>query len=157
MTKRYRPDRRFGEGGFAEVWLVDDLKLNRQVAKKQLKERYADNTLRRFKRELTILASIDDPCVPKVFDREFRPKPIEAGTGGSAAPVPPYFVMEYIEGATLANDIAAFHQGSAFDRRMTRDNPIFTRGLRLIIAIADTVQRSSTTTALRMATSSRKM
>jgi eukaryotic-like serine/threonine-protein kinase len=87
---RYRVLRRLGSGGMADVWLAEDMHLQRQVALKVLHRRFAQDRefVERFRREAESAAGLQHPNIVSVFDRgEFE------GTY--------YIAMQYVEGPTL--------------------------------------------------------
>jgi eukaryotic-like serine/threonine-protein kinase len=91
---RYELDGIVGRGGMAEVFRARDIRLDRIVAVKTLREDLArDQTFQaRFRREAQSAASLNHPSIVAVYD-----------TGedmAGAAPVP-YIVMEYVDGRTL--------------------------------------------------------
>ncbi len=90
ISKRYRIIKKIASGGMADIFLGDDLKLNRKVAVKILSANYAGdrNFVARFKSEAQILARLSHPNIVQVYDwGEFN---------GS------YFIcMEYVEGESL--------------------------------------------------------
>ncbi|MBK9065253.1 MAG: protein kinase [Acidobacteria bacterium] len=84
-----------GAGGMGEVYRARDTRLGREVALKVVAARHGDapEALRRFAREAKIAARLTHPNVCTLFD---------ADTDGEVA----YFVMELLEGETLASRIA---------------------------------------------------
>lgn len=90
VNRRYRVDRRIGEGGMAEVYLGHDLLLNRAVAIKVLRSQYASDPMfrARFEREAQAAAGFTHPNIIDIYDVGE-----ESGT--------PYIVMEYVRGETL--------------------------------------------------------
>ena len=79
------------------MWRASDLLLDREVAVKLLRPEYADHpdTLERFRAEAKHAGSLTHPCVARVYDY------------GNAGPtVPPYLVMEYVNGPSLADMLA---------------------------------------------------
>jgi eukaryotic-like serine/threonine-protein kinase len=87
---RYRVLERLGAGGMADVWLAEDMHLQRRVALKVLHRRFAQDRefVERFRREAEAAAGLQHPNVVAVYDRgEFE------GTY--------YIAMQYVEGATL--------------------------------------------------------
>ena len=90
ILKRYRIIKKIASGGMADVFLGDDLKLNRKVAIKILAANYAGdkNFVVRFKSEAQILARLNHPNIVQVYDwGEFDSS---------------YFIcMEYVEGESL--------------------------------------------------------
>ena len=61
---------KLGEGGMGEVYLAEDLKLNRRVALKTLRDDYFDNQDRRdrFEREAKTAAQISHANVMAIYD-----------------------------------------------------------------------------------------
>jgi len=90
VNRRYRVERRIGEGGMAQVYLGHDLLLNRAVAIKVLRPQFAhDAAFRtRFEREAQAAAGFTHPNIIDVYD-----------VGDHEAT--PYIVMEYVRGETL--------------------------------------------------------
>src|SRR5437773_8489571 len=91
---RYELDGIVGRGGMAEVYRARDIRLDRIVAVKTLREDLArDQTFQaRFRREAQSAASLNHPSIVAVYD-----------TGEEVAghaPVP-YIVMEYVDGRTM--------------------------------------------------------
>ena len=91
---RYELDGIVGRGGMAEVYRARDIRLDRIVAVKTLREDLArDQTFQaRFRREAQSAASLNNPSIVAVYDTG------EDNTGGSHIP---YIVMEYVDGRTL--------------------------------------------------------
>jgi len=91
---RYELDGIVGRGGMAEVYRARDIRLDRIVAVKTLREDLArDQTFQaRFRREAQSAASLNNPSIVAVYDTG------EDNTGGSHVP---YIVMEYVDGRTL--------------------------------------------------------
>ncbi len=91
---RYELDGVVGRGGMAEVYRARDIRLDRIVAVKTLREDLArDQTFQaRFRREAQSAASLNNPSIVAVYDTG------EDNTGGSHVP---YIVIEYVDGRTL--------------------------------------------------------
>ncbi len=91
---RYELDGVVGRGGMAEVYRARDIRLDRVVAVKTLREDLArDQTFQaRFRREAQSAASLNHPSVVAVYDTG------EDSSGNSHIP---YIVMEYVDGRTL--------------------------------------------------------
>jgi eukaryotic-like serine/threonine-protein kinase len=91
---RYELDGVVGRGGMAEVYRARDIRLDRVVAVKTLREDLArDQTFQaRFRREAQSAASLNNPSIVAVYDTG------EDDSGGSHIP---YIVMEYVDGRTL--------------------------------------------------------
>jgi len=87
---RYRLERRIGQGGMAEVWLANDISLNRKVAVKMMKSQHNDDPIvaERFRREAQASAALKNPNIVTVYD-------VVVDQGRQAV------VMEYVEGLTL--------------------------------------------------------
>jgi eukaryotic-like serine/threonine-protein kinase len=90
VDQRYRLKEKIGSGGMADVWLADDMELDREVAVKILHDRFAQDKefVERFRREAQSAAGLQHPNVVSIFDRgEFRDT---------------YFIaMEYVGGPQL--------------------------------------------------------
>jgi len=91
---RYELDGVVGRGGMAEVYRARDLRLDRIVAVKTLRDDLArDHTFQaRFRREAQSAASLNHPSIVAVYDTG-------DDTVGHASV--PYIVMEYVDGRTL--------------------------------------------------------
>ncbi|HEY3903449.1 MAG TPA: Stk1 family PASTA domain-containing Ser/Thr kinase [Streptosporangiaceae bacterium] len=91
---RYELDGVVGRGGMAEVYRARDLRLDRIVAVKTLREDLArDQTFQaRFRREAQSAASLNHPSIVAVYD-----------TGEDTTPTShvPFIVMEYVDGRTI--------------------------------------------------------
>ncbi|MDR2985664.1 MAG: Stk1 family PASTA domain-containing Ser/Thr kinase [Nocardiopsaceae bacterium] len=91
---RYELDGIVGRGGMAEVYRARDLRLDRIVAVKTLREDLArDQTFQaRFRREAQSAASLNHPSIVAVYD---------TGEDDSGMSHVPYIVMEYVDGRTI--------------------------------------------------------
>ncbi len=96
QISHYRIVRRIGEGGMGEVYLAQDLTLDRLVALKfPLRDQLGDEHARkRLMREAQAAAGLDHPFVCKVFE-------VDDADGQ------PFIAMEYVDGTTLKERIAA--------------------------------------------------
>ncbi len=94
LGDRYRLAERIAVGGQGEVWKAEDTALGRTVAVKVLRGEYTgDGEFRaRFRREARHAAALSHPGVAQVFDYDEG--------------VPPYLVMQYVDGESLAETIA---------------------------------------------------
>lgn len=90
VSGRYQIIRPIGEGGMANVYLAQDLILDRQVAVKVLRLdlRNDPNTVRRFKREALSTTELNHPNIVSIYD---------VGEENNMQ----YIVMEYVQGADL--------------------------------------------------------
>ncbi len=84
---RYKVNFELGRGGTSVVYLVRDLRLERDVALKVLSEA-TQNMARRFKREMQVLAKLRHPSLVPVYDFSES----EEGL---------YYTMQYLPGGTL--------------------------------------------------------
>jgi beta-lactam-binding protein with PASTA domain/tRNA A-37 threonylcarbamoyl transferase component Bud32 len=91
---RYELDGVVGRGGMAEVYRARDIRLDRVVAVKTLREDLArDATFQaRFRREAQSAASLNHPAIVAVYD---------TGEDMAGPANVPYIVMEYVDGRTL--------------------------------------------------------
>src|SRR4051812_21130492 len=98
-TARYTRRHRIATGGMGEVWLAHDEVLHRDVAVKYLKREYADDEgfHDRFLNEARSAAALHHPGIATVYD--FGDSEVEDGV--------PFLVMEYVEGQTLSDLLAA--------------------------------------------------
>ncbi|HEX3705821.1 MAG TPA: Stk1 family PASTA domain-containing Ser/Thr kinase [Mycobacteriales bacterium] len=108
IADRYEVGEVIGHGGMAEVRLGRDVRLGRQVAIKLLRRDLArDPTFQaRFRREAQSAASLNSPSIVAVYD---------TGEGVVDGNTTPYIVMEYVEGRTLRDILAA--EGRLLPRR----------------------------------------
>jgi predicted Ser/Thr protein kinase/tetratricopeptide (TPR) repeat protein len=99
-----------GEGGMGAVYLAEETALGRRVAIKVISGRIAGSTQSkaRFLREARTLATVEHPHVVRVYSF--------GEVGGR-----PYLAMEYVEGETLADRIAAGPLPVDDALRITRD------------------------------------
>jgi len=95
VLAHYRIVSRLGAGGMGEVYLAEDLNLERPVALKILPPEMAHDSghMRRFVQEAKTASALSHPNVARVF---------EIGEAGGVS----FLAMEYIEGQTLAARIA---------------------------------------------------
>ena len=91
---RYELDGVVGRGGMAEVYRARDLRLDRIVAVKTLREDLArDQTFQaRFRREAQSAASLNHPSIVAVYD---------TGDDNAGPGHIPFIVMEYVDGRTI--------------------------------------------------------
>jgi tRNA A-37 threonylcarbamoyl transferase component Bud32 len=94
---RYTLVELLGDGGMAEVYLAHDNSLDRRVALKVLRERYADDEefVERFRREALNAAALNHPGIVQVYDR------------GRTEDGAFYMAMEYVPGGTLKERMKA--------------------------------------------------
>ncbi len=94
---RYEIQRRLGAGGMSIVYMARCTYLNRQVAVKVLRKRYAEDEeyLRHFRREAQAAAGLSHPNIVNVHDVGEEPEESLY-----------YIVMEYVSGQSLKEIIA---------------------------------------------------
>ncbi|HLR43210.1 MAG TPA: Stk1 family PASTA domain-containing Ser/Thr kinase [Pseudogracilibacillus sp.] len=90
LNERYRIMKTIGGGGMANVFLAQDLILDREVAIKALRMEFVDDPefIQRFDREAQAATSLSHPNIVDIYD---------VGEDGDVL----YMVMEYIKGSTL--------------------------------------------------------
>ena len=86
----YRIVEKIGQGGMGEVYLAEDLTLDRKVALKFLPDAFTSDPERmaRFEREAKLLASLNHPNIAGIYG-------LEQADGNR------FLVLEYVEGETL--------------------------------------------------------
>jgi serine/threonine-protein kinase len=106
LLGRYELGERIGGGGFSEVWKGTDLALNRPVAIKMLHVVYTEHaeTLARFRAEARHAARVSHGNIAQVYDY-----------GEAGPPNPPFLVMEFVAGPSLAQVLS----GGAMDPART--------------------------------------
>lgn len=94
---RYKIKHILGSGGMANVFLANDLILERDVAIKVLRYDFKDDqaAIRRFRREVTASTELVHPNIVPIYD-----------IGGDDYP---YLVMKYVDGPNLMDYINANH------------------------------------------------
>lgn len=97
ISGRYKIIKKIGSGGMANVYLAEDLILEREVAVKLMSVDFQEDeqNLRRFQREALSTTELDHPNIVNIYD---------VGEGKQ-----PYIVMEYIDGMDLKDYIKENH------------------------------------------------
>jgi serine/threonine protein kinase/Tol biopolymer transport system component len=93
--EHFRVGEQLGRGGMGEVYIADDISLDRKVALKFLPDAFAGDPERmaRFEREAKLLASLNHPNIAAIY-------------GLQQAEGKRFIVMELVEGETLAQRIS---------------------------------------------------
>ncbi len=101
-TTRYRLVRLHARGGIGEVFVARDEQLHREVALKQLKDRYADHSESRlrFLLEAKVTGFLEHPGIVPVYGL------------GSDPDGRPFYAMRLVDGSSLRETIEAFHKPS---------------------------------------------
>jgi WD40 repeat protein/serine/threonine protein kinase len=96
-------------GGVGEIWLAQDVELDRDVALKVLRpDRAADPALEaRFLHEARITARLQHPGIVPVYDLAAR------AAAPDGAEQPSFYTMRLVSGRTLAEAAQAFHSSRA--------------------------------------------
>ena len=92
LNQRYRINRRLGQGGYATVYLAEDLTKGILCAVKENLDDSQEDVMGKFLREASMLYNLRHPNLPEVWDHF-----VNFGEGQ-------YLVMEYIDGYSL-NDL----------------------------------------------------
>ena len=91
----YTLERQISEGGMATIWLAHHALLKRPTAVKVLKKHVAtDEFVHRFEREVQVASQLLHPNTVRIYDF------------GRTREGLPYYVMEYLDGVTLAELVA---------------------------------------------------
>lgn len=90
FADRYKLIKILGSGGMADVYLGEDIMLDKLIAIKILKKELINNreSVRYFKNEAEVISHLSHPNIVEVYD-------VGMSEGN------PYIVMEYVEGKTL--------------------------------------------------------
>jgi tetratricopeptide (TPR) repeat protein/tRNA A-37 threonylcarbamoyl transferase component Bud32 len=100
----YKIGRHIGSGGMGEVYLAHDENLNRRVALKLVRFGIGgEETMRHFRREAQILASLNHPNIAQLYGAEITPDGFS------------FLVMEYVEGVRI-DEYCGHNQLSIRDR-----------------------------------------
>lgn len=86
LGNKYEVLKQLGQGGMGEVFLVQDIHLNRPAAAKRIRRNRQGSE--EFKREMELLKELEHPLLPAVYDF-FKEQEWF------------YLIMEYVEGITL--------------------------------------------------------
>jgi eukaryotic-like serine/threonine-protein kinase len=93
LAGRYQLEGRIAAGAAGEVWRATDLVLSRPVAVKRLRDGYAGQpeAMDRFRAEARHAGALSHPGIAQVYDY-----------GEADPPSPPFLVMEFVDGPSLA-------------------------------------------------------
>jgi serine/threonine-protein kinase len=127
---RYRRLREHARGGLGEVHVALDEELKREVALKEIQDRFADqpDSRARFLREAEITGKLEHPGVVPVYGLSCYPD-------GR-----PYYAMRFIRGESMQQAIARFHQADEQPRRDPGERSLALRELLTrFVAVCNTV------------------
>ena len=97
---RYRIVREHAKGGLGVVFLAQDTELNREVALKEIQDRFADDAgnRARFLTEAEVTGGLEHPGIVPIYGL------------GRYDDGRPFYAMRFIRGDSLKDAIARFHQ-----------------------------------------------
>jgi tetratricopeptide (TPR) repeat protein/tRNA A-37 threonylcarbamoyl transferase component Bud32 len=100
---RYRVLRHHAQGGLGQVYVAHDEELHREVALKEIQQRYADDpqSRARFLLEAEITGRLEHPGIVPVYGL------------GAYPDGRPYYAMRFVEGDSLKEAISRFHETEA--------------------------------------------
>lgn len=126
--ERFRIISEHARGGLGEVLLAKDLQLNRQVALKRIREKWADHqhAKSRFQLEAEITGRLEHPGVVPVYAL------------GQRADGEIYYAMRFIRGESLEAATEEFHSGDAANATNLR-TPEFRNLLRRFVDVCNTI------------------
>ena len=112
LAGRYEVEQELGHGGMAVVYLAKDLRHDRRVAIKVLRQDVGGASAERFLREIRTVAALHHPHILQLLD---------SGTAGDHL----FYVMPYVEGETIR-------------QRLERDGPLpIDEAVRIAREVAD--------------------
>ena len=99
-TTRFRVIRPHAKGGLGEVFVARDTELNREVALKEIQERFAENSdiRTRFLLEAEVTGGLEHPGIVPIYGL------------GQYADGRPFYAMRFIKGDSLKDAIERFHK-----------------------------------------------
>lgn len=106
LNKRYEVVRKIGGGGMGAVYLASDnnlggvLRAVKEMVQSHIEEDQQEKAINDFKRESTILSTLDHPSIPTIYDYFY-----DADEGRF------YLVMKYISGGDLASKLRSSPDG----------------------------------------------
>jgi serine/threonine protein kinase/tetratricopeptide (TPR) repeat protein len=126
LFDRFQPEKKLGEGGFAQVWLARDLQREALVACKLLSLADAVAKLR-FHREFMVLHRLDHVGVIKVYDYLQNGKTL--------------YSMEFVEGTNIRDYLHKYHwrEAGPLDKPYYRDTEGFLAAIGVLLQISDTL------------------
>lgn len=116
QQSRYQLIRKLGQGGLGTVWLARDVKLQRYVALKEIRNSKVANkaALDRFRREAEITGRLEHPAIVPIYQ-----------LGEDTASGQAFYVMRFLGKQTLQDSISEYHER----RNDGEDEPMLLRNL----------------------------
>ncbi|MBP9110278.1 MAG: protein kinase [Pyrinomonadaceae bacterium] len=114
LYNRYQIAKKIGGGGMGAVYLAFDQNLGgveravKEMVQSSIEEEQQTKAIDDFKRESTILSTLDHPAIPTIYDYFF-----DDGEGRF------YLVMKYITGGDLAGRLRSAPAGKIEERQVT--------------------------------------
>ncbi|MEO6051741.1 MAG: FHA domain-containing serine/threonine-protein kinase [Pyrinomonadaceae bacterium] len=114
LNNRYQIVRKIGGGGMGAVYLASDQNLGgveravKEMVQSSIEEEQQNKAIEDFKRESTILSTLDHPSIPTIYDYFF-----DDAEGRF------YLVMKYISGGDLATRLRAAPGGRLDEKTVT--------------------------------------
>jgi serine/threonine-protein kinase len=126
---RYRKLRPHGEGGLGRVTVARDEELHREVALKEIKDKYADDPecRQRFVLEAEITSGLEHPGIVPVYGL------------GQYADGRPFYAMRFIKGESLRAAIDRFHDTAVGRRDPRQRRLVFRQLLACFIKVCEAV------------------
>lgn len=131
---RFQILRPHARGGLGEVFIARDEELKREVALKEIQERHAHQpeSRARFLLEAEITGALEHPGIAPVYGL------------GAYADGRPFYAMRFIEGDSLKDAIAAFHQAERVGRSASARSLALRQLLGRFIAVCQTIAYAHT-------------
>jgi eukaryotic-like serine/threonine-protein kinase len=114
LSGRYRIAKKIGGGGMGAVYLAFDQNLGgtqravKEMVQSHIEEEQQAKAVEDFKRESTILSTLDHPAIPTIYDYFYDDAESRF-----------YLVMKYISGGDLASRLRASPEGRIDERTVT--------------------------------------
>ncbi len=114
LNNRYEIIRKIGGGGMGAVYLASDnnlggvLRAVKEMVQSYIEEEQQEKSVNDFKRESTILSTLDHSSIPTIYDYFFDEKESRF-----------YLVMKYINGGDLSGRLRAAPEGKIDEKTVT--------------------------------------
>ena len=127
---RYRPVRPHARGGLGEVLVAHDEELNREVALKQVQDRFADDesSRARFILEAEITGGLEHPGIVPVYGL------------GAYADGRPYYAMRFIRGMSLKDAVEEFYRADGNPRDPGQQAVEFRKMLARLVSVCQAIE-----------------